>query len=307
MELSAKPRQRAVEEGCIWMKAGVVEYKLCNNHYDCTTCTYDRAMRTAAEKNRQIRAEGGEPAGKQANIISWQEAMRAKPANQRVCRHALTGRIAHRVCAYDFQCHACDFDQFLEDEWEIRIPIQLVDAPMVRGYKVPEGFYYHDGHAWAKIENGGRVRIGLDDFGGKLVGPLEKLELPQIGYEVNKNAASWSLYREGNEAKVLAPMNGIVVAVNPKIRKRPDLSFDEPYEEGWVMVIQAPELKKTVKDLHFGDEANTFIESESDALFRIVENEVGPLPADGGELVHDVFGNIPNLGWDNLTKTFFRS
>ena len=306
-ETAKKSRQRAAEEGCLWMKAGVVDYKLCNNYFDCTTCKYDEAMRKTAEENRRIRAAGGIPEGKKAGIISWQEAMRSKPASRRVCRHTLTGRIGYRICAYDYECNACDFDQFFEDQWEISVPIQLVDAPRVRGYRVPEGFYYHDGHAWAKIENAGKVRIGLDDFGLKLVGPLEKLELPQVGYEINKNAASWSLYRQGNEAKILAPIDGIVLAVNPKIRQRPELSYDEPYEDGWVMVVQAASLKKNVKELHAGEGAQKFIENESDVLFKMVEAEVGPLPADGGAIVSDVYGNLPALGWDNLAKTFFRS
>ena len=26
---------------CVWMQAGIVEFKNCNNFYDCTTCKYD--------------------------------------------------------------------------------------------------------------------------------------------------------------------------------------------------------------------------------------------------------------------------
>ncbi len=40
---------------------------------------------------------------------------------------------------------------------------------------------------------------------------------------------------------------------------------------------------------------------------QMVEAEVGPLPADGGQIVTDVFGNLPALGWENLTRTFFRT
>jgi glycine cleavage system H lipoate-binding protein len=307
MGTEVKSRQRAADEGCIWMKSGVTDYKLCNNSFDCTTCRYDQTMKETAVENKRLQAAGTPATGKRAGIISWQDALRAKPATRRVCRHTLTGRIGYRLCAYDYNCHACDFDQFFEDDWEISIPIQLVDVPRIRGYKVPEGFYYHDGHAWAKIENAGRVRVGLDDFGMKVVGPLDKLELPHIGYEVTKNSASWSLYRQDNEAKIMSPIDGVVVAVNPKVRRQPDISLKEPYEDGWVFMVQAAELKKNIKELHFGEEARDFIESESDQLFKMVEAEVGPLPADGGQIVTDVYGNLPALGWDNLTKTFFRT
>jgi len=34
---------------CVWMKAGVVNFKLCGHDYDCLNCSFDRAMRLAWE------------------------------------------------------------------------------------------------------------------------------------------------------------------------------------------------------------------------------------------------------------------
>jgi hypothetical protein len=34
---------------CIWMQAGVVEFKSCNNYYDCTSCKYDLGMKKKTE------------------------------------------------------------------------------------------------------------------------------------------------------------------------------------------------------------------------------------------------------------------
>ena len=301
------PRNRTVEDACIWMKAGVVDMKICNEGFDCMRCKYDQTMSRLARQNVAIMAGGGTPAGRKGSIIPWQDAMRAKPPQLRMCRHTMNGRIENRHCAHNYDCHDCDFDQMFEDAWEIRVPIVLEEVPQIRGYQVPEGYYYHSGHAWAKIQPAGRIRIGLDDFGAKLVGPLEKLDLPKPGYEVNKNQASWSLHRQSNMADILSPVDGVVLEVNPKIRRRPELTNDEPFEGGWVMVIQAANLKKDIKQLHFGQEANDFITSESDKLFGMVEEVAGPLSADGGQLVSDIYGNLPDLGWERLTKTFFRS
>jgi hypothetical protein len=38
------------EECCIWMKARVVNFKLCNHTSDCLTCPFDRAMSEAWAK-----------------------------------------------------------------------------------------------------------------------------------------------------------------------------------------------------------------------------------------------------------------
>jgi len=84
---------------CLWMQASVVEFKNCNNFYDCTTCKYDQGMLRQVEKGKQV---------------SWQDAMRRKPSLERLCRHTLTRRIERRACAYNYECSTCDFDQFFE-------------------------------------------------------------------------------------------------------------------------------------------------------------------------------------------------
>ena len=48
---------------CLWMQAGAVTFKSCNNFYDCSTCKYDAGMRMKVDKGKQI---------------SWQDAMRRR-------------------------------------------------------------------------------------------------------------------------------------------------------------------------------------------------------------------------------------
>ena len=43
-------REARAANPCIWMQAGVVKIKNCDNYYDCTTCKYDAAMQTKAQK-----------------------------------------------------------------------------------------------------------------------------------------------------------------------------------------------------------------------------------------------------------------
>jgi hypothetical protein len=39
----------------------------------------------------------------------------------------------------------------------------------------------------------------------------------------------------------------------------------------------------------------------------MIEQVAGPLAADGGYLTKDVYGNLPGLGWKNLTKRFLKT
>ena len=299
---------RTVPEGgekCIWMEAGVIDYKLCNNYNDCHSCTFDKAMRATADKNAQARVQGLEPKGKKAQIVPWQEKMQKRTYLQRKCRHYLTGRAPFRLCPYDFECHKCQFDQMLEDSWEVQIPYRLTDIPNVDGYALPEGHFFHLGHAWARVERGGRIRIGLDDFSMKVFGPADKLDLPLSGEEVKFSETGLVFKRNGNEAEVLAPVSGVVEAVNYQAAKEPGVVKEEPYNDGWLMVLDASEMKKNLKDLLYGEQTTEWVTAEHQKLSEMV-SEVGMTYADGGPII-DVVGSIPDLQWTRLTREFLRT
>ncbi len=39
---------------CVWMRARVVNFKLCNNTYDCADCAFDKAMSEAWKPLRDL-------------------------------------------------------------------------------------------------------------------------------------------------------------------------------------------------------------------------------------------------------------
>jgi len=41
----------AKENKCVWMKTGLVSYKLCDRNYHCETCPFERAMKNGGESN----------------------------------------------------------------------------------------------------------------------------------------------------------------------------------------------------------------------------------------------------------------
>lgn len=277
---------------CIWMQAGLVNFKDCNNFYDCTTCKYDFGMSKKVEKG---------------NSISWQDAMRKKQDMNRICRHSLTNRIEKRACAYDYQCAKCDFDQFFEDVWTTKNKTVPGEVQQVKGFDVPVGYYFHDGHTWARIESGGFIRIGLDDFSLKLLGKADALDLPLIGKELDQGTTGWGLRRKDNKADVLSPVDGVIVEVNADVRENPELANREPYGDGWLFMVRSPDIKGTVKKLMDDTSSLGWISEEIVALERMVEKVAGPLAADGGYFMEDIYGNLPGLDWNNLTRTFLRT
>lgn len=293
------------EEKCIWMEAGVIDYKLCNNYYNCHTCAFDKAMKETADRNAEAARLGLENEGKKAHIIRWRDKMKHAQGLDRKCRHTLTGRAPMRLCPHDYECSRCSFDQMLEDALELQLPYHINDLPEVDGYKVPNGHFFHFGHCWARVESGGRIRVGLDDFTTRVFGKADKFDLPLTGEEVKFSEVGLAFKRGGKEANVLSPIAGIVAAVNYQAAKEPGLVKEEPYNEGWLMVLEPVSMKKDLKELMYGSQTNEWISAEHQALMGLV-SQVGVTMADGGSIV-DVVGNLPGLEWNLLTKSFLRT
>jgi glycine cleavage system H lipoate-binding protein len=289
---------------CIWMEAGVIDYKICDNLFDCNTCKFDRAMARTAEDNIALRQAGKEPMGKKRNIIHWQDKMRQRSGLEQKCRHMITGRVPAYYCGNNYNCHRCTFDQMLEEQFEVFTNTFQAQTQDAFGFRVPTNAFLHRGHSWAVLENAGRVRIGLDDFSQKLLGRADETQLPNVGEKVKQDLKGLALARQGKKAGVLSPLDGIVEAVNPEIRRHPELIHDDPYGEGWVAVISPTNLKPNLEKLLYGESNAAWIDAESHRLLGFMESSLGVTLPTGGAIIDDVYGHYPQLGWEHLVQEF---
>jgi glycine cleavage system H lipoate-binding protein len=154
------------------------------------------------------------------------------------------------------------------------------------------------------VEEGSDVRIGLDDFILRILGPLDHIEAPLIGKALVQNSDDILLKRGKNRAGVLSPITGVVTAVNTNVRHNGRLANQDPYADGWILRAHAKNLRKDLLTLMIGSETKDFYKNEMNRLYQVVEDEAGPLAADGGQLETDIYGNIPRIGWDRLVKLF---
>jgi DNA-binding response OmpR family regulator len=115
-EALAKPEVEVVaEEGeaalpeevkpkyCVWMKLGLVAYRICTNNYDCLSCEFDQMM-------QEKMASGETP-----ELDAALERFKALPGNQRLCRYAIKGDVSYRLCTRLFRCATCEFGQMMDD------------------------------------------------------------------------------------------------------------------------------------------------------------------------------------------------
>ncbi|MCL4501809.1 MAG: hypothetical protein M1438_08115, partial [Deltaproteobacteria bacterium] len=175
------------------------------------------------------------------------------------------------------------------------------------GLKVPTSRYLHWGHAWVARESGSKVRLGLDDFSQRVLGPGDEIKLPEVGEEIRRNQAGLVLSRNSQKATVLAPLYGIIEAVNRKVLARPGLAHDDPYGDGWLLEIAPTNLEPDLDRMISGEDSAVWMEEETIRLLEMLEPSVGATLQTGGEIIDDVYGQFPQLGWERLVKEFLRS
>jgi glycine cleavage system H lipoate-binding protein len=233
--------------------------------------------------------------------------MKTLPLSKRPCIHFLKKQIRFKSCMNEYRCVNCEFDQYFHDEYKVHAVVMPVDLLEVEGFKMPQGYYLHQGHAWAKIEEASCVRVGIDDFALRLLGPFDGIEAPLMGKAVGKGEPRIALRRGAKQATMICPVSGVVTAVNAKVKSSVKLAEQLPYSEGWIMTIHPEHLRRDLKDLMIAQEATAFLSQEVDQLHRLIEEVNGPSATDGGQLGHNLFGMMPRLGWERLAKTFLRS
>ncbi len=289
---------------CIWMEAGVVSFKLCDNNYDCPTCAYDHAMQSRTVETKASQPPLTVETPKERFTQSWVQKMMQLPASRRKCRYMLTGEVSSKICPNAYECGNCSFDQMMQERLTSQVlPVRA--QTQVGGFLVAEDLYYHQGHTWARPEYGGRVRVGMDDFGRRLVGKVKAVGLPPVGAEIRQGEVAFSLRRNGHTVSVLSPVDGIVVHQNSQLSKDPLEFHSSPYERGWFVVVEPTALRKNLRGLHFGHEAHGFIQSERDQLLAMAGGV--PLAADGGVAAEDLFEELDEASWLQAIKTFLRS
>ena len=178
-------------------------------------------------------------------------------------------------------------------------------VPGLRGwFRVPEGVHFHQGHTWAVPEGGGVFKVGLDDFAQRLVGPPDRLRLPEVGAALEEGERGWSLGVGDRTVDLLSPIRGEVVALNAEAIDNPALVSDDPYGSGWLMKVKAPRPDAALKNLLPWRLARAWMEDAADRLSAAMSPplgaELGRVLQDGGIPVAGLARQIDPEHWDRL-------
>ena len=112
------------------------------------------------------------------------------------------------------------------------------------------GYYFLGMKAWAKIEKGGAVLLGLTHQFQQTMGVIEAIVMPEKGdslyqgYHLAKLSASENL-----EHYLRSPLSGQVVEINGRLEKDPDLLNKDPFHAGWIARIIPVDFQNELRGL----------------------------------------------------------
>jgi glycine cleavage system H protein len=107
----------------------------------------------------------------------------------------------------------------------------------------PEDLRYTREHEWAR-KKGNTVVVGITDFAQDQLGDVVYVELPDVGDPVKRGESLGVVESTKAVSELFAPLTGKVVEVNDPLADAPETVNDDPYEEGWMIVIEPADPKE---------------------------------------------------------------
>jgi len=185
---------------------------------------------------------------------------------------------------------------------------QNIPAPrMVKaaGFEVPENYSFHPGHTWVRDEGQQNARVGIDAFAGNLFGEIDSIELAELNRWVRQGQKLCTLKKGDRSVDMLSPVEGVLVSINHEVLKNPKLIAEDPYKNGWLGVVKAPELAINVKNLLQGPIVPAWMQNSVVRLGGMMQQFTPALAQDGGLPVKGVYFQVDASVQRQLAREFF--
>lgn len=103
--------------------------------------------------------------------------------------------------------------------------------------RYPQNLYYSKDHEWLRVE-GDQGTVGITWFAQDELGDVVYVELPEVGRQLQAGEAFGVVESVKTVSDVYAPVDGEVVAINERLNDEPELINQDPYGDGWMLVLK---------------------------------------------------------------------
>jgi glycine cleavage system H lipoate-binding protein len=171
--------------------------------------------------------------------------------------------------------------------------------------EVPKDYSFHFGHTWAAVENSQHARVGMDDFAANLMGTVESVDLPGLNRWVRQGQPVCKLTVGDTTLGLVAPVEGIITAVNTRLRDEPSLATSDPYGNGWLYKVQSPDLAINLKNLMKGGLVKAWFRDSIERVNAMAAGFAPALAQDGGLPVRGLLTRVDEKLRRQMIQEFF--
>ncbi len=101
----------------------------------------------------------------------------------------------------------------------------------------PDDLYYNRDHLWVRVQ-GNRGTVGVTEHAQREMGEILFVDLPEESSQVEKNDNFGSLESSKTVAELRCPISGEIISINKDLEEEPSLVNDDPYGNGWLVVVE---------------------------------------------------------------------
>jgi glycine cleavage system H protein len=140
--------------------------------------------------------------------------------------------------------------------------VVIGEIRMVEGREIPGDLKYTKEHEWVRVE-GGRCRVGITDYAQNSLHEVVYADMPKIGRALGKGESFGTVESVKAVSEVYSPLSGEVVEINQKLVDAPELVNQQPYGEGWLILMKPSKLREELSSLMSAREYGEVLEKLS--------------------------------------------
>ncbi len=135
--------------------------------------------------------------------------------------------------------------------------------------EVPEGLRYTSNDVWVREGNANTVRVGLTAARVEQLADVLHVTLPQVGEDlgVEDTCAQVESTVLDGVWDVLAPVSGVVTAINPLLLATPQLLHSDCYGDGWLFEMESDDPQEFEQLLDADGYAESFSEKPAEDTY----------------------------------------
>jgi glycine cleavage system H protein len=115
-------------------------------------------------------------------------------------------------------------------------------------FKVATDRLYTNTHLWARLE-AGLVRIGLSDYLQQTSGDVAFAEVRSEGTVLSLADELATIETMKTNLGIPSPASGVIKTVNSRLADEPELINQDPYGEGWLVMVEPTNWEVDKADL----------------------------------------------------------